>query len=66
MKSAFSAALLLSMSLAASFAMPASAASNDGVPVAKQGYLFAGGKYSAVNGKQVLDRKSTRLNSSHT
>ena len=31
MKSAFSAALLLSISLAASFAMPVSAASNDGV-----------------------------------
>jgi pimeloyl-ACP methyl ester carboxylesterase len=50
MKSAFAAVLLLGAALTAS----AYAASNDGVPVAKQGYLFAGGKYSTVNGQKVM------------
>src|SRR5690348_13265502 len=30
------------------------AADNGGVPVAKQGYLFAGGKYQTVKGKRVM------------
>ena len=32
----------------------AQAAPASDVPVAKQGYLFAGGKYSSVNGKRVM------------
>ena len=49
MKSALAAALLLGVSVIGS----AFAASDDSVPVAKQGYLFAGGKYSTVNGKKA-------------
>ena len=30
------------------------AAEREPLPVAKQGYLFAGGKYSTVNGKEVM------------
>jgi len=53
MKSAFSGALLLALGIVAS-ADAAPAAATDGPPVAKQGYLFAGGKYTTLNGKKVM------------
>src|SRR3954463_9198110 len=52
MKSAFCGALLLA--LLTGVATVAAPAGNDGVPLAKQGYLFAGGKYQTVNGKRVM------------
>jgi pimeloyl-ACP methyl ester carboxylesterase len=49
------AALLLASGITAlGISADAAPAANDGVPVAKQGYLFAGGKYSTVNGKRVM------------
>jgi len=51
MKSAFCGALLLALLSGAANAAPAG---NDGVPLAKQGYLFAGGKYQTVSGKRVM------------
>ena len=36
------------------FAIAHAAPAPDAPPVAKQGYLFAGGKYSTVNGKRVI------------
>src|ERR1043165_7211250 len=51
MKSAFGGALLLVLLSGAAGAAPAG---NDGVPVAKQGYLFAGGKYQTVNGHRIM------------
>ena len=51
MKRAFALALMLS----AAFAPPAfAAADTDGPPIARQGYLFAGGKYATVKGQQVM------------
>jgi len=52
MKSAWVGALLLSAAVTVSAS--AAPAGNDGVPLAKQGYLFAGGKYSTVNGKKIM------------
>jgi pimeloyl-ACP methyl ester carboxylesterase len=52
MKSAWLGVLLLSAAVTVSAS--AAPAANDGVPLAKQGYLFAGGKYSTVNGKKVM------------
>jgi pimeloyl-ACP methyl ester carboxylesterase len=40
--------------VAMSVCADAAPAQADGPPVAKQGYLFAGGKYQTVNGKQVM------------
>ena len=54
MRLACSSAYLLAFGLAASAFVAAEAAPADGPPVAKQGHLFAGGKYSTVNGKPVL------------
>ena len=51
MKSAFCGALVLALLSGVAGAAPAG---NDGVPLAKQGYLFAGGKYQTVNGKRVM------------
>jgi pimeloyl-ACP methyl ester carboxylesterase len=50
-RSAFAGAFLLGLAVAASAAAPAG---NEGPPVAKQGYLFAGGKYLTVKGKKVM------------
>jgi pimeloyl-ACP methyl ester carboxylesterase len=47
-------ALVSALMLSAVLAGGALAAANDGPPVAKQGYLFAGGKYSAVKGSRVM------------
>ena len=52
MRSALAAALLLTVGMAV--CANAAPAANDGPPVAKQGYLFAGGKYQTVNGKRVM------------
>ena len=51
MKSTLCGALLLALLSGAANAAPAG---NDGVPLAKQGYLFAGGKYQTVSGKRVM------------
>jgi pimeloyl-ACP methyl ester carboxylesterase len=40
--------------MAMSVCADAAPAQTDGPPVAKQGYLFAGGKYETVNGKKVM------------
>ncbi len=50
MKRSFALTLLLS----AAFAAPAFAAATDGPPIARQGYLFAGGKYATVKGQRVM------------
>jgi pimeloyl-ACP methyl ester carboxylesterase len=52
MKSAWIGALLLSAAISVSAS--AAPAADDGVPVAKQGYIFAGGKYAIQNGKKVM------------
>ena len=49
------AACLLASGIAGScIAADAAPASSDGLAIAKQGYLFAGGKYATVNGKRVM------------
>ena len=51
----FSAACLLAFGVGASaFVVAQAAPATDAPPIAKQGYLFAGGKYSTVNGKRVM------------
>jgi pimeloyl-ACP methyl ester carboxylesterase len=52
MRSAFAGALLLILGTA--ICADAAPSANDGPPIAKQGYLFAGGKYATVNGKKVM------------
>jgi pimeloyl-ACP methyl ester carboxylesterase len=52
MRSALAGALLLAFGTAD--CVSAAPPSNDGPPIAKQGYLFAGGKYATVNGKKVM------------
>jgi pimeloyl-ACP methyl ester carboxylesterase len=49
------AACLIAFGIAGSaFVMAHAAPAADAPPIAKQGYLFAGGKYSTVNGKRVM------------
>jgi pimeloyl-ACP methyl ester carboxylesterase len=49
------AACLIAFGIAGSaFVMAQAAPAADAPPIAKQGYLFAGGKYSTVNGKRVM------------
>jgi len=52
MRSALAGAFLLTLGTAV--CANAAPAINDGPPVAKEGYLFAGGKYLTVNGKKVM------------
>jgi pimeloyl-ACP methyl ester carboxylesterase len=52
MRSALAVALLLSAGI--TIGANAAPAANDGPPVARQGYLFAGGTYQDVNGKRVM------------
>jgi pimeloyl-ACP methyl ester carboxylesterase len=55
MKRKFSAACLFAFGIGASaFAIAQAAPAADAPPIAKQGYLFAGGKYATVNGKRVM------------
>jgi pimeloyl-ACP methyl ester carboxylesterase len=55
MKRKFSAACLIALGIgAAAFVVAQAAPAADAPPVAKQGYLFAGGKYATVNGKRVM------------
>src|SRR5215467_11562196 len=54
MRVARSLALLSALALASSASIAAAPAPSDGPPVAKQGYLFAGGKYETVKGKRVM------------
>jgi pimeloyl-ACP methyl ester carboxylesterase len=51
-RSALTGAFLLTIGAAVS--ANAASTGNDGPPVAKQGYLFAGGKYLTVKGKKVM------------
>jgi len=52
MKSALAGALLLTIGTA--LCAHAAPAGNDGPPIAKQGYLFAGGKYLTLKGKKIM------------
>src|SRR5258705_11465754 len=55
MKRKFTAACLLAFGIGGSaFVLAQAATASDTPPIAKQGYLFAGGKYSTVNGKRVM------------
>ena len=54
MKTVFSGAGMLALALALSLSASAAPADSGGVPVAKQGYLFAGGKYETIAGKRVM------------
>jgi pimeloyl-ACP methyl ester carboxylesterase len=55
MRPALTCAWLLAFGVAAAFiSADAAPAGSDGPPVARQGYLFAGGKYSMANGKRVM------------
>ena len=54
MRVARSLVLVTALALASSASVVAAPAATDGPPIAKQGYLFAGGKYQTVNGKRVM------------